>query len=298
MGRIRTIKPEFHTHEELSELPPETHLLAAALLNYADDEGYFNANPVLVKAGTNPLRSDRTAVAGQLKQLEGIGYIKIVRKGNKQIGLVVEFEKHQRVSHATPSKLKSTFEELQRNSGEPPEPLRPEQGIELKGTGNREATTANADGALLRPVINLPLTSGNTHPITEVDVGLWQPAYPAVDVRGELRKIASWLDAHPEKRSVNVQGSKQRIVKWLTRAQNNGGINGNAGFKSKDQRTLDALTASLAGDDQSRTDQAGDFATGGVIEGGAGPVLHGVAELGHGGPASSSEVIRAAQRGR
>jgi len=70
------------------------------------------------------------------------------------------------------------------------------------------------------------------------------------------------------------------------------------GFKSKDQRTLDALTASLAGDNQGRTHPTGDFATGGVIEGGAGPVLHGIAELGHGGPASGSEVIREAQRGR
>ena len=56
MARIRTIKPEFWKHEDLSALPEITHMLAAALLGYADDEGYFNANPALVKSECLPLR--------------------------------------------------------------------------------------------------------------------------------------------------------------------------------------------------------------------------------------------------
>ena len=55
MARIRTIKPEFWRHEDLSALPADTHMLAAALLNYADDEGYFNANPKLVEAECFPV---------------------------------------------------------------------------------------------------------------------------------------------------------------------------------------------------------------------------------------------------
>jgi hypothetical protein len=56
MARIRTIKPEFWRHEDLSALPEATHMLAAQLLNYADDYGYFNANPALIKAEVSPLR--------------------------------------------------------------------------------------------------------------------------------------------------------------------------------------------------------------------------------------------------
>ena len=41
MARIRTIKPDFWKHEDLSALPEITHMLAAALLNHADDEGFF-----------------------------------------------------------------------------------------------------------------------------------------------------------------------------------------------------------------------------------------------------------------
>src|ERR1700743_1918534 len=152
MGRIRTIKPEFHSHEELSALSPETHLLAGALTNYADDEGYFNANPGLVKAGTHPLRNDPTPVREQLAQLEAMGYIEIHSCADgKMIGRIVNFQSHQKVSHPSESRLKQRFNEGSRKPPEDlrktPESLRPEQGtgngIE-QGTGNREASTAEA----------------------------------------------------------------------------------------------------------------------------------------------------------
>jgi len=230
MGRIRTIKPEFHAHEELSDLPPETHLFAGALVNYADDEGYFNANPVLVKAGTNPLRADKTPISEQLAQLERIGYIEVRRCGLKHYGKVVNFELHQRVSHATPSKIKSRFEELPKVSRESHETIvnsSDVKGIELngKGTGNREATTADAVLAS-PPRFTFLLTGRKTHIITQADLETWGKAYPAVDVSGELYKIVAWLDANEAKRSATGQGLRQRIVKWLTRAQDNGGSRG------------------------------------------------------------------------
>ena len=69
MARIRTIKPEFWAHEDLSELPEATHMLAAALLNYADDEGYFNANPMLIKAACSPLREPSVSIQESLTLL-------------------------------------------------------------------------------------------------------------------------------------------------------------------------------------------------------------------------------------
>lgn len=106
MGRIRTIKPEFWTDEELSELPAETHMLAAALLNYADDEGYFNANPKLVKAACCPLREDSVSTHEGLQQLANIGYIKLgTAPDGKRYGLIVGFTRHQKVNRPTPSKI-------------------------------------------------------------------------------------------------------------------------------------------------------------------------------------------------
>ena len=107
MARIRTIKPEFWKDEELSELPEITHLFAAALLNYSDDEGYFNANPALIKAELFPLREPSRDIHGMLTELSNIGYLRLFRgsKG-KTYGLVVNFEKHQKVNRPTPSKIK------------------------------------------------------------------------------------------------------------------------------------------------------------------------------------------------
>lgn len=140
MARIRTIKPEFWKHEDLSAVSEATHMLAAALLNYADDYGYFNANPKLVKAECCPLREPSVSIPESLRSLQELGYIRIgTGPEGRRYGHIVEFEKHQRVSHPSPSKIRDlpiTWDVLQ-NAPEkfvsPPETFAPEQG-----TGNRE----------------------------------------------------------------------------------------------------------------------------------------------------------------
>jgi len=52
MARIRSIKPDLWKHEGMSALSEPACLLALALLNYSDDDGYFNANHGLIRAGS------------------------------------------------------------------------------------------------------------------------------------------------------------------------------------------------------------------------------------------------------
>jgi len=107
MARIRTIKPSFWKHEDLSELPEATHMLAAALLNYSDDDGYFNANAGLVKAECCPLREPSVSVPDSLKHLSRVGFIRLgTGKDGKRYGHVVSFAEHQRVNRPIPSKIK------------------------------------------------------------------------------------------------------------------------------------------------------------------------------------------------
>src|SRR3954471_7361128 len=111
MGRIRTLKPEFWTHEDLSALPVETHVLAAGLLNYADDEGYFNANPKLIQATVFPLRELSSTVPVMLHELSGIGYLRLFSgTDGKQYGHICKFLEHQVISHAKTSKIKGLEE--------------------------------------------------------------------------------------------------------------------------------------------------------------------------------------------
>jgi hypothetical protein len=115
MARIRTIKPEFWKHEILSNLPEATHMLAAALLNYADDEGYFNANPGLIKAECCPLREPSVSIHDSLTSLSKIGYLQFgIGPDGRRYGRVVSFDDHQRINRPTPSKIKEldiTWEE-------------------------------------------------------------------------------------------------------------------------------------------------------------------------------------------
>ncbi|MEQ8226702.1 MAG: hypothetical protein RIA64_01350 [Rhodospirillales bacterium] len=107
MARIRTVKPGLWKHEELSELPAETHMLAAAILNYADDEGYFNANPKLVTAECFPLRDLSVSVHDSLMYLWSVGYIDLgTGKDGKRYGRVVTFLEHQRVNRPKSSEIK------------------------------------------------------------------------------------------------------------------------------------------------------------------------------------------------
>lgn len=106
MARIRTIKPEFWKHEDLSAMPEATHMLAAALLNYADDDGYFNANPLLIKAECCPLREPSVSLQDSLRTLASSGYLALGRgTDGKAYGRIVAFRDHQVISRPTPSKI-------------------------------------------------------------------------------------------------------------------------------------------------------------------------------------------------
>lgn len=157
MARIRTIKPEFWTHEDLSAQPEATHMLAAALLNHADDEGYFNANPGLVRAACCPLREPSVSVQDSLKRLVEIGYLRMATAPDgKRYGYVVTFDDHQRVNRPTPSKIKGlglvwdeslpTHTQLSEDS--PPERNREqgkEQGKEEKPSSSAAPSDAPTD---------------------------------------------------------------------------------------------------------------------------------------------------------
>lgn len=143
--RIRTIKPEFWTNEKLCELPECVHMFAAAILNYADDEGYFNANPGLIKGAIFPLRDPSVSIQCMLIELSNIDYLRIAKGSDgREYGFVVKFSEHQRVNRPTPSKYKclADFTECSVSAhGIITDASLPEQG-----TGNREEEQGRGTG--------------------------------------------------------------------------------------------------------------------------------------------------------
>ena len=108
MSRIRTIKPEFWRNESLSEVSAEAALLAIGLLNYADDDGYFNANPKLIQADIFPLRELYSSPTTLITELSFIGYIRLFKGSDgRQYGQVINFSRHQVINKQMASKIKA-----------------------------------------------------------------------------------------------------------------------------------------------------------------------------------------------
>ena len=109
--RIRTIKPEFWTHPVMTRQSDAAKLLAIGLLNYADDEGFFYADPRMVRAALRPLDEDSTSVRAALADLSKIGYLEVREHvSHGPIGRVVSFLEHQRIDRAQPSKVREFYD--------------------------------------------------------------------------------------------------------------------------------------------------------------------------------------------
>jgi len=111
MARIRTVKPEFWSHAVMGRLDDASKCLAIALLNFADDEGYFFADPILVRNQCRPFDDDSTSTRRALGTLVKSGWI-IIKKDAQHgdIGKVVNFNAHQKIDRLTPSKIKTYFD--------------------------------------------------------------------------------------------------------------------------------------------------------------------------------------------
>ena len=107
MARIRTIKPDFWRDENLAAISPEAALLAIGLLNHADDDGYFNANPKLIESDIFPLRELSRPITVMVDELFRIGYIQLFEgTDGKRYGHIFNFSKHQVINKKNPSKIK------------------------------------------------------------------------------------------------------------------------------------------------------------------------------------------------
>jgi hypothetical protein len=176
MGRIRTVKPEFWANEALSAQPEPTHLLAGALLNYADDEGFFNANIGLIKAACSPLREPSVSIQESLTRLSAIDFLRLgSTPDGRRWGFVVKFTEHQRVNRPTPSKIRDLpieWDDSETTHGALTEPSLPEgkgkeQGKE-QGTGKRKREVSRETTGGSKPSALGP-EDLNLHPALPLD---------------------------------------------------------------------------------------------------------------------------------
>ena len=134
-------------HEGLASCSEFARLLAIALLNWSDDEGYFMANPILIRGQVFPFLDDSKIIPRSLQDLSRVGWIQLGKDDQgRDVGMVKNFAKHQRVDKPKPSSIKGNFR-IQDQSKINPRSIQDQSkeegnGMEWKG---RELLSASAD---------------------------------------------------------------------------------------------------------------------------------------------------------
>jgi hypothetical protein len=152
MARIRTIKPEFWTSEQIMDCEMVTRLLFIGMWNFADDYGRMPYAPRSIKAQVFP--GDNIApseIDDRLKELNSKGLILIYSVDDKDY-LEITGWKHQKIDRPT-AKHPAPFAEDSSNTRRSiDEPSPPEgKGRESKGEETEDAPAADAAHSVSDP---------------------------------------------------------------------------------------------------------------------------------------------------
>ena len=191
----------------MSALPEFTRLLALALLNYADDHGYFWANPIMIRGAVFPFVERSTIIRRSLVELVTVGYIEIGKAPDgRQGGRIVAFSKHQKIDRPQDSKIKDLISFDDDSSSLrglfDDHSLLDRKGME-QGTGNGKEGNDVGRAAEAAPASDsewLAMLESN-------------PAYEGIDVKREHAKAIVWCQTNKK------QLTRRRFVAWLGRIE-------------------------------------------------------------------------------
>lgn len=188
--RIRTVKPSFWTNEKMAILPDFTRLLAIGLLNYADDHGYFWANPLMIRGALFPFEEDSSRIRRALSQLEAEGYLKLAKADDgREAGWVVKFLRHQRVDKPQDSEILPLVE----FSKNVPRTIQDESTLDRKG---RDSIGKDIPSSVGGAIEQIPIPSAKLTCAEEI-----YAAYPRkVGRKAAITAIAAALRSAPRER--------------------------------------------------------------------------------------------------
>lgn len=187
MPRIRTIKPDLWANGKIARVSRDARLLFLGLITESDDEGRLLGSPKRLAGVLFPHDSDVTAtkLARWMRELSREGLARCYAHEGVEYVELPGFNEHQRISHATPSRLPppdpDAPEMFPGVSGISPEDLRPDLGSRNKdlgrGRGNARAIPDPFD-------------------VTPEMIEWVEREHPAVDWQGETRKFLDHFRAN------------------------------------------------------------------------------------------------------
>jgi len=243
MARIRTIKPEFWTSEQLVECSRDARLLFIGMWNFCDDGGVMPASVKSLKMKIFPGDDDTSeSVRRLIDELIENGLILEYQVENKTYWQVTGWH-HQKIDRPTykyPPSPDSSSSNVPRTLDEtsPPEGKGKEGKVRERNIGSVGESSPPSPVAF-----TLPLNTGDQFPITEAQVAEWSSLYPNVDVIQQLRSMKGWCDSNPSKRKTK-NGILRFVNSWLSREQDKGPSKSNQ-VKPTGQSKLQRAAANL-----------------------------------------------------
>lgn len=103
MARIRSLKPEFFTSEQVVSVSIEARYLFQGMWVFGDDDGYIAASPLQLKMKIFP--GDACDVPALLGELVSVGLVVLVDTDQGPAYWVPSFRNHQKPKYPTPTKF-------------------------------------------------------------------------------------------------------------------------------------------------------------------------------------------------
>lgn len=220
MARIRTIKPELPQSESMGRVSREARLCFILLWTLADDAGRLRGNSRMLASLLYPYDDDaKKHIDKWLSDLDTEGCITRYTHGGDQYIQISAWLTHQKIDKPSPSKIPPP-PESSRTLANPREESAADQGGDQGVEGNGDSAEPQADST--PPFILLPLVDGSEYPVTEAQVSEWVIAYPAVQVRQQLREMRQWCVANRSNRKT-ARGIVAFVTRWLGKEQDKGG---------------------------------------------------------------------------
>lgn len=233
----RIIKDSIRISKKVNSLSDFNFRVWTYLITYVDDFGRGSADPELLKGLVFTRRKGVTEqqISKALADLATIGMITLYKVDGESYFCFPNWAKHQRIRDCKPkfpapeqpedSQSAAPFDsspQAAASCGEPP----PESESQFQSKSQKgfcsEPSQASEPNAAIFPVISLLLNDKSLYPVTEDQVNHWEELFPAVNVMQELRNMAAWCEANPQKRKTK-SGILRFITSWLSKEQNKGG---------------------------------------------------------------------------
>lgn len=189
LGLFRTEETDVHTYVWTSERV-ESEIAAANTIRQRMSELGKRSGAARQRAVNEPLTSRKRAVNAPLNERRG--------DKNNTNNTVSSPLQEESLSSSVKSKTDKTHSIITSEL----------QNQELAGGKSSE------DPAF----IFLPTNKGEEYPITESKIKTWEEAYPAVDVKSQLREMKAWCMSNPKNRKTSA-GMDRFCNTWLSRQQ-------------------------------------------------------------------------------